>query len=307
MSFDVVVRTRSTFNDYAWIGADPEEWWGSGWGSGLLRRQPSLLREPQESGRVLLSGVQSGRFDAAQTRIRYELAFWPAEAGAVSAEGTARLVQAWWADRARGATEAWDLGNRLDGALAAQASTSGTTVDALLEERNALPLTASIIAVCADLATSLNEAERAANQTESSVGQRTNGADDEGGSPSLSPRLPDPGQTAWVGAEWPGVPALLASSLGIAYFDAISVPVEGGPAPACPAGVVPIIAGDDSPHFRPKSDAPEPKPTPGQALGPTRWKLSSSCLPTAAIVLGLMTTTVIGLTLLRELLGYLVT
>lgn len=224
MSYQAVVRTRTTNVDYFWVGQEPEEWWTSGWGRGLLRLRPCLLREAQESGgRIFLSAVRSGRRDAVGTYIRYEILLVPSPDGPLSDDSIRTLLQSWWGDRGKGSSETWELGRALDIALSDEASRRQDSVDALIRARDA-----DVMSQC------LAEA----------VSQQAHSVSADG--------EPVPADFhGWVGANWSGTNRLLASGQGLAYFASIGAE-EHADALDLPRGVILVVDGDDALHAVPK-------------------------------------------------------
>lgn len=145
--YRLYMRTRSSDRDYFWVGGTPEEWWTT-WGSSLLRRQPSLLRDTiDRRERIFLSRAVSSRRDGSSSRtlIRYDLALVAdrtATSSGISGRQVDWLIGEWFAQRTLGAQSTWPLGAKIDALLESAAERIGVTVDSLLENESPAVVTA---------------------------------------------------------------------------------------------------------------------------------------------------------------------
>jgi hypothetical protein len=238
LNYRVVLRTRSTDSDYFWVGEDPEEWWATGWGDSLLRRQPCYLCDVSAGDvRLLLTGVVSGRRDgsSAQTLIRYELAIGrSSDDGGLPQTQVDWIIRAWWQQRNLTSNAPWQLGLDLDDVLAREAAARDVSVDILLEGRDALAVESAL--------------------------RRLPGV-----SAIQSPD--DPGNAAWVGSDHPSVPEYLHGSTSLAYFAAVS-PADADAGLALRRDVLVIADGDAKFHARREIQVTRPKDRAAEAPHP---------------------------------------
>ncbi len=229
LSYRVILRTRSSDTDYFWVGDDPEEWWATGWGDSLLRRQPCYLVDVSDGDiRLLLTGVVSGRRDGSSSRtlIRYELAMRRSPDGAgVPRAHIDWLIRAWWQQRNRVGSAPWPLGLELDDALGSEAAAQGVPVDALLERHDAATVESALRRL-----------------PEATVISSKKGHAD----------------AAWVGSNHLDVAEYLHGSTSLAYFAAVS-PDDVGAGLGLGRDVIAIVDGDSDVHPRQESQVALPK------------------------------------------------
>lgn len=229
LTYQLYMRTRSSDRDYFWVGDTPEEWWTT-WGSSLLRRQPSLLRDTIGGReRIFLSRVVSSRRDGSSSRtlIRYDLALvaetTPTSSG-ISAGQTTWLIGQWFAQRTLGAQELWPLGERIDALLESAARRGGVTVDQLLESDSP-----EIRAAVQELPVASVE----------------------------QPAQFDP-MVRWIGSANPKTLSYLCGAPKLTYFVG-TTPNDAKAGLALANDVVIVVDGDDGEHPREAQEGPDPK------------------------------------------------
>jgi hypothetical protein len=257
MTYSATVRTRTVAQDYEWIGGHPEEWWTTGWGSNLLQLRPCLLHEAGHEGRVLLTGIQSGRYDFSQARITYDLTFTPNTDGLLTASNVDALVLEWWRQRKTEPGQTWHVGEVLDRTLARTAKSVGQTLDSFLESASPSQIQSAILEI----------AERFEVP------------------PSVVDQLVDPQNVLWVGSDAVSAKGLILGPAQIAYFASITPEMMQEPI-AFDAETIVIVDGDSGVHHRrPKALTSAPKP---RREGNRDRQLRKGLLVAAACLSGLI-------------------
>lgn len=267
LTYRLYLRTRSSDRDYFWVGDAPEEWW-TDWGSSLLRRQPSLLRDTVDGReRIFLSRVVSARRDGSSSRtlVRYDLALEAEGRATPSGISSAKvdwLIDQWWSQRSLGVQNTWPLGEEIDRLLEADAAGKGLSVDDLLEQEG--PDVRSAFRGLPDM-----------------TGPR--------------PGEPDP-EFDWVGSASRSTVSYLRRAPKLVHFVG-TTPVDAQNGLELPEGVVIIVDGDAAEHRRKISRPLAPKvpaaPAPPQIERTHQIRLlaallSAAVLLTAAVLLLLL-------------------